>query len=79
MQFSADRRTVGRNWGEPPVLIEPVEGSVVLPPGRWECHALAPDGTPKATVALQKGSDGAPTLKLSPAHQTMWYLVTRPK
>jgi len=79
MQFSSDRRTVGRNWGTAPVLIEPVEGRVTVPAGRWTCHALAPDGTPKATVALQKDSDGAPTLRLSPAHKTMWYLVTRPK
>ena len=76
MQFSADRRTVGRNWGGPPVLIEAVEGRVALPAGRWQCHALAPDGTPKAPVPLDEGSDGAPTLVLSPKHQTAWYLVT---
>ncbi|HUU90669.1 MAG TPA: hypothetical protein VM238_05600, partial [Phycisphaerae bacterium] len=76
MQFSADRRTVGRNWGGPPVRIEPVEGRVALPAGRWQCHALAPDGTPKAPVPLEKTGDGKTTLVLSPKHQTAWYLVT---
>jgi len=76
MQFSADRRTVGRNWGGPPVLIEPVEGRVTLPAGRWQCQALAPDGTPKAPVPLEKGSDGTQALVLAPKHETAWYLVT---
>ncbi|MEA3367194.1 MAG: carbohydrate binding domain-containing protein, partial [Planctomycetota bacterium] len=35
MVFSKDRRTVGRNWGQPPVRIEPVEGAVELPRGKW--------------------------------------------
>lgn len=79
MQFSADRRTVGRNWGKAPVLIEPVEGSVVLPPGKWMCHALAPDGTPRVEVPLRRTKTGGLILDLSPKHRTAWYLVTRPK
>jgi len=76
MQFSADRRTVGRNWGQAPVRIEPVEGALTLPEGRWVCHALAPDGAPKQRVALSyQGKQG--TLRLSPEHQTMWYLLER--
>ena len=77
MQFSADRRTVGRNWGTGPVLIEPVEGRVALPPGEWKCQALAPDGTPKGDVPVAKDDKGKPAVKLSPEHKTMWYLVTR--
>jgi hypothetical protein len=34
MQFSEDRRTVGRNWGDAPVQIEAVEGRIVLPESR---------------------------------------------
>ena len=77
MQFSADRRTVGRNWGAGPVLIEPVEGRVSLPPGEWKCQALAPDGTPKGEVPVGKDDKGKPVVKLSPEYRTMWYLVTR--
>jgi hypothetical protein len=73
MKFSADRRTVGRDWGAAPVLIEPVEGRVALPPGRWKCQTLAPDGTPKADVPLDKGGQ---SLRMSPEFKTMWYLLT---
>jgi hypothetical protein len=33
MNFSEDRRTVGRDWGGPPVQIEAVQGSVTVPTG----------------------------------------------
>jgi len=72
MKFSEDRQTVGRNWGEAPVQIETVTGTVTLPAGQWKCEALGPDGMPKCEVPL---SDGV--LKLSPEYGTMWYLLTR--
>lgn len=72
MKFSDDRRTVGRNWGGPPVRIETVTGTVALPTGQWKCQALGPDGMPKHEVPV---SDGA--IKLSPEYGTMWYLLTR--
>jgi len=75
MQFSADRKTVGRNWGKAPVCIEPVEGTVALPPGQWKCRALKPDGTPAADVPLADDK-GRAVLYLAPQHKTMWYLVT---
>jgi hypothetical protein len=72
MQFSQDRRTVGRNWGQAPVQIETVDGQFVLPKGRWTCHALAPDGSVRQRVPM----DGN-VLKLSPEYETMWYLLER--
>jgi len=72
MQFLSDRRTVGRNWGEAPVRIEPVAGQMVLPDGVWTCHALAPDGSTTRSVP----TDGN-VLKLSPDYETMWYLLER--
>jgi hypothetical protein len=77
MQFSADRRTVGRNWGKAPVLIEPVEGRVALPPGDWKVRALAPDGTPGAEAKVARDAEGRAVLELSPAMKTMWYLATQ--
>jgi hypothetical protein len=76
MQFSPDRRTVGRNWGQAPVRIEAVRGSVVVPEGQWTCHALAPEGAPKqqAPIAYEGGRG---TLALSPEYGTMWYLLER--
>jgi len=81
MQFSDDRRTVGRNWGKAPVRIEAASAAVTLPPGRWTCQALAPDGTPKADVPVRAApadKSSGPTLDLAPKHATMWYLATRP-
>ena len=76
MQFSEDRRTVGRNWGRAPVRIEPVEGRLVLPEGHWQCHALAPDGSPSRRVVISyEGEQGI--LVLSAQSQTMWYLLER--
>jgi hypothetical protein len=72
MKFSDDRQTVGRNWGESPVRIETVTGTVALPAGQWKCEALGPDGIAKRKVPI---SDGV--LKLSPKYRTMWYLLTR--
>jgi len=78
MVFVKDRQTVGRNWGEPPVRIEPVEGTVDLPKGTWTCHALKPDGTRCAEVRVETaGSGTTPRLPLDPKHATMWYLLER--
>ncbi len=74
MQFSPDRRTVGRNWGQAPVRIEAVRGSLVVPEGKWVCHALAPDGSPKQQVPVSY-ENGRGTLALSPEYGTMWYLL----
>jgi hypothetical protein len=76
MQFTPDRRSVGRNWGKGPVCIEPVDGRVLLPAGAWQCRSLKPDGTPAADVPLAKDDKGRPVLRLAPESKTMWYLLT---
>jgi hypothetical protein len=75
MKFSEDRRTVGRNWGGPPVRIEPVEGTLVLN-GIWTCQALGPDGLPKRRVGVLS-EEMQSHITLSPQYETMWYLLTR--
>ena len=76
MIFSDDRQTVGRNWGESPVQIETVTGTVALPSGQWKCQALGPDGMPSSRVPVSL-RDGKSALELSPQYETMWYLLTR--
>ena len=76
MQFSEDRRTVGRNWGHGPVRIETVQGDLRLPEGKWSCHALAPDGSVKQEVMVFH-RDGQSFLQMSPKYETMWYLLER--
>ena len=81
MRFSENRETVGRNWGEAPVRIEAVTGSITLrevPGGKWTCRALGPDGIPTHRVPV-KTVDGVQTLELSPEHKTMWYLLEHAK
>jgi hypothetical protein len=76
MQFSEDRRTVGRNWGDAPVQIEAVEGRIVLPespsPGnkKMTCSVLNPDGTLRRIVDCQNN-----TVFLKMEYGTMWYLI----
>ncbi len=74
MIFSADRTTVGRNWGHAPVCIEPVDATVQLPgaEGSWVCTALNPDGTGRQQVAVA-GSK----VTLTGKYKTMWYVLQR--
>ena len=77
MRFSADRRTVGRNWGGPPVAIEPVKGRVSLPSGAWTCCSLGPDGVPKSKAAMERDGEGRQVLVLDPGQGTMWHVARR--
>jgi hypothetical protein len=89
MKFSADRRTVGRNWGTAPVRVEPIDGNLTISRRPWKLFSVAPDGTPRDPIGLGGGagfqSDGNggayftgsfSVLPLSPLHRTMWYLLT---
>lgn len=75
MEFSDDRRTVGRNWGRAPVLIEPVEGTIKLPisgESPITCKILNSDGTVKKQFQVKNGK-----IPLKAEHGTMWYLMER--
>jgi hypothetical protein len=82
MRFSADRRTVGRNWGRAPTLIEAATGPL-YPPGKaedardWRCFALGPDGRAKDEVPLRTRGQSDPHFRIGPEYRTMWYLLTR--
>jgi hypothetical protein len=76
MGFSPDRRTVGREWGHAPVRIEPVDGTVALPPGAWRAWALGPDGTLRAETAIGAVNDTL-VLRIGGPAASMWYLVQR--
>jgi len=81
MKFTPKRDSVGSNWGGPPVIIEPIKGSIsglAFLKGDWTCRAIGPDGKPTANVPLTV-DEKTKTLvvKLSPEYKTMWYLLTR--
>jgi len=79
MQFSKDRRTVGRNWGIAPVRIEALARETVSLPHqgtrKLRCYALAPDGS--RGVELDIYDKGDRRVTLDPKYKTMWYLVVR--
>jgi hypothetical protein len=77
MKFSADRTTVGTNWGKGPVQIEPVEATIDLSKvlkgmDKIKVFALNPNGTKKTEVPITDSK-----IKLSNDYGTMWYLITR--
>jgi len=76
MKFSADRRTVGRQWGVAPVRIETVKGRFRLTLGRWKCQTLGPDGLPTGDVPVLRDNDGE-MFEISGKYKTMWYLLRR--
>jgi hypothetical protein len=76
MIFYEDRRTVHTDWGQTPVRIEAVTGTLQLPPGRWKAFPLGPDGT-KTGVANIIYEDGQGSLTIRPGFGTMWYLLER--
>lgn len=77
MRFAADRRTVGRNWGQAPVRIEAVTAFLPLPPGDWRAQALGPDGTPGPPAEIRRTGNGVPELVLTAGSGTAWYLIER--
>jgi len=82
MKFSADRRTVGRNWGRAPVRIEALDFRVSLPKDwrkQFDCFALKPDGKRGDRVPIETTSEQFPCVDLHPKYKTMWYLLTRKK
>jgi len=74
MGFSADRRTVGSQWGTGPVHVEPLQANLPWPNRPAELTALSPDGTPAARVPVNAADT---ILKLKPEHKTIWYQVKR--
>jgi hypothetical protein len=71
------RNTVGRNWGKPPSLVEPIAAAIQVPRG-----ARAPVLYPlddrgqrgKGIPATLAGSDVA-QFQIGPAHKTVWYEI----
>ena len=76
MEFSKDRRTVGRQWGHGPAQIETVTGTVEIARGNWTAQALGPDGLAKADVPIRSEGDRN-FMEMSPKYKTMWYLLVQ--
>ncbi|MFC1652518.1 hypothetical protein ACFL3F_02250 [Planctomycetota bacterium] len=76
MVFSENRQTLGRNWGEAPVCIEPVSGKLALPAGSWQARALDASGK-LCSLATVERNNSTSYLKMEARHQTLWYLLIK--
>ena len=75
MKRSADRTTVGQQWGKAPVRIELVKGTLTLPGGGYKAFAINPDGTRGEAIDVTSAG-GSSQLPLGTAH-AVWYEVIR--
>lgn len=80
MVFNEARDSVGDSWGTPPVLVEPIEGTLAgleELKGQWTCTALKPDGSPGESVPVTYDARQLPRVELSAKYKTIWYLLER--
>ncbi|MBM3499374.1 MAG: hypothetical protein FJX74_11970 [Armatimonadetes bacterium] len=68
--WNAERTAV--EWGDGPVLAEPVTARVTLPTGGWRARGLDGKGCPQADAPL-----AGRTLTVEGRHATLWYLLER--
>jgi len=70
-----DRVTVGRRWGDEPILCEGVPARIVLPvpAERVKVYALDEAGRRKGSVLIQPSGQAA--FEIGPKYQTLWYEV----
>lgn len=77
MGWNEERTSVGRHWGESPVVARGVPAELIWPgQSRPTVTALTPKGTRGATAPVTETS-GAWKLTLGPELETLWYVVER--
>jgi hypothetical protein len=70
--------TVGRAWGQPPVLAEGVPATVIVPLRGGTPTAWALDGAGQRVSRVPVRIDGSRALlEVGPAYRTLWYEVSR--
>ena len=71
-QWNATRTSVGTQWGKSPALVQGLKGTLTFSGEKVKVTPLNPQGQPISPAS-------APTdkVEISPAHQTIWYLLTR--
>ena len=74
MGWKNDAKTsVGRDWGNAPVLVEGPAAKIELPGGgEFRAWALDERGQRRAEIPVVNGA-----LEVGPQHRTLWYEVTR--
>jgi hypothetical protein len=70
-----ERATVGRRWGDEPILCEGVSGRITLPvpASRVKVYALDESGKRKANLSVVAGEQAI--IEIGPQYQTLWYEI----
>lgn len=70
-----DRVTVGRRWGDEPILCEGVPARIVLPvsSSRVRVYALDEAGRRRDAVTVSGGDQAV--LEIGPQYRTLWYEI----
>jgi hypothetical protein len=71
------RSTVGRDWGKPPSLVEPIAATVQIPRGDRMpmIYPLDDRGQRGQGIPATAAGDGATQFKIGPPHGTVWYEI----
>ena len=74
---SAEKNSVGRNWGEAPTLVEVVPARLTLPipAARVQAWALDERGQRKTQLPVQADAQGRAAVVIGPRSRTLWYEV----
>jgi hypothetical protein len=74
---SAEKNSVGKDWGEAPSLVEgiPARITLPLPAARVEAWALDEPGQRKLPLAVRADTHGNATISIGPESRTLWYEV----
>lgn len=77
MVWNADRTTLGKKWGEAPVIAQGVPAVISLP-GAAEpiVTALDPKGERAGNVPVKRATGGW-TIEVGPGNRTLWYAIER--
>lgn len=71
------RSTVGRDWGKPPSLVEPVSATIRIPRGAASpvIYPLDERGQRGKPIAATAAGDGAAQFQIGPPHAAVWYEI----
>jgi len=74
---SAEKNSVGRNWGEAPTLVEviPARLTFPMPAGRVQAWALDERGQRKTQLSVQADAQDRAAVAIGPRSRTLWYEV----
>jgi hypothetical protein len=71
------RSTVGRNWGKPPSLVEPIAATIRIPCGAATptLYPLDDRGQRGPGIAAKAAGDGVTQFEIGPPHVAVWYEI----